>query len=223
MFTLTKKLNKSINISILPICYSIEDFITENATFISDSNEFSPYKSGDDPSEVFQIREYREGDKTSRIHRKLSYKYNEMMMKEYSSPINTKILLIFDLYCGQNINNKIEIVDSLLHVLMAVSMSGIENNYKQSVFYKMSGLDCMETGISSENDIYELLESLFAIDIPNDFMSLLSLHIEYDTNVQYSHMALISWSIDIEGIISWSNLHQGTIITVMYVNYLDNK
>jgi hypothetical protein len=221
IFTLTKKLNKSINISILPICYSIDDFITENATFISDSNEFSPYKSGDDPSEVFQIREYREGDKTSRIHRKLSYKYNEMMMKEYSSPINTMILLIFDLYCGQNKYNKIEIVDSLLHVLMAVSMLGIENNYKQSVFYKMSGLDCMETGISSENDIYELLESLFVLDIPKDFISLLPLHIEYDTNVQYSHMTLISCSIDVEGIISWSNLHQGTIITVMYVNYLD--
>jgi len=115
MFALTKRLNKSINISILPTCYSLEDFVTENVTFLSDSNEFSPYKSGDDPSEVFQIREYREGDKTSRIHRKLSYKYNEIMMKEYSYPINTKILILFDIYCGQDINNRLEVVDSLLH------------------------------------------------------------------------------------------------------------
>ncbi len=221
MFNLTKRLSKSITISVLPICYSLEDFITENVTFLSDSNEFSPYKSGDDPSEVFQIREYREGDKTSRIHRKLSYKYNEMMMKEYSYPINTKILTLIDLYCGENKGNKIEIVDSLLHVLMSVSMLGVVNNYKQSVFYKMNGLDCMEKGISSESEIYELFESLYALDIPKDFNSVVPLHLDYNSNERYSHMTLICYSIDTEGIIKWINAHQGTMTTVMYVNYLD--
>lgn len=223
MFKLTKKLNKSVNISVIPSFYSIQDYITENVTFISESNEFSPYKSGDDPSEVFQIREYREGDKTSRIHRKLSYKYNEMMMKEFSSPINTKILVLFDLYCGQNKANKLEVVDSILHVLMSVTMLGIQNNYKQSVFYPLSDSDSMENSVSDEQDIYGLLERLFTIEIPKNFTSVLPLHLEYDTNAQYSHMTLISHCIDVEGIISWSNLHQGTIINVMYVNYLDTN
>lgn len=223
MFTLTRKLNKSVNISVIPSFYSMQDYITENVTFISESNEFSPYKSGDDPSEVFQIREYREGDKTSRIHRKLSYKYNEMMMKEFSSPINTKILVLFDLYCGQNKANKLEVVDSILHVLMAVTILGTQNHYKQSVFYAPSESDGMENSISDEQDIYGLLERLFTIEIPKNFISVLPLHSEYDTNAQYSHMTLIGHSIDVEGIISWSNLHQGTIINVMYVNYLDTN
>ena len=38
-----------------------------------ESDSYSTIKGGDDPSEVFAIREYREGDRLQRIHWKLSY------------------------------------------------------------------------------------------------------------------------------------------------------
>ncbi|QNM04419.1 DUF58 domain-containing protein [Qiania dongpingensis] len=62
-----------------------------------ESDEYSAEKPGDDSSELFDIREYREGDRISRIHWKLSSKRDELMMKEGSLPVSSRILLALDL------------------------------------------------------------------------------------------------------------------------------
>ena len=53
----------------------------------ADSDRFSTYKKGDDPSEIFDIREYADGDKIQRIHWKLSSKTGDLMVKEGSLPL----------------------------------------------------------------------------------------------------------------------------------------
>ena len=62
----------------------------------SDSTEFSKVKAGDDPSEIFDLHPYREGDSISRIHWKLSSKLDHLMVKEYSLPLSSGSLLITD-------------------------------------------------------------------------------------------------------------------------------
>ena len=51
-------------------------------------------KPGDDPSEIFNIREYHPGDAVSRIHWKLSSKSDILFIKEFGFPIEKKILLL---------------------------------------------------------------------------------------------------------------------------------
>lgn len=63
----------------------------------ADSDRFSTYKKGDDPSEIFDIREYADGDKIQRIHWKLSSKTGDLMVKEGSLPLMKEIHIFIDL------------------------------------------------------------------------------------------------------------------------------
>lgn len=61
-----------------------------------DAVEYSKEKPGDDPSEIFDLHEYRAGDSVSRIHWKLSSKLDQLLVKEYSLPLASAFLLICD-------------------------------------------------------------------------------------------------------------------------------
>lgn len=62
----------------------------------ADSSEFSKVRAGDDPSEIFDLHLYREGDPISRIHWKLSSKLDTLMVKEYSLPLSAECVLLPD-------------------------------------------------------------------------------------------------------------------------------
>ena len=62
----------------------------------ADSTEYSKNKAGDDPSEIFDLHTYRDGDLVSRIHWKLSSKLDTLMVKEYSLPLSAGCLLLTD-------------------------------------------------------------------------------------------------------------------------------
>lgn len=62
----------------------------------ADGDEYSSILPGEDPSELFGIRDYREGDSLRSIHWKLSEKYDRTVVKEMSLPTKNDILLILD-------------------------------------------------------------------------------------------------------------------------------
>lgn len=55
--------------------------------FLADADEYSTEKSGDDPSQIYQIREYRPQDPARNIHWKISAKEDAVMVKENSFPL----------------------------------------------------------------------------------------------------------------------------------------
>lgn len=62
-------------------------------SFPMDSDEFSKTKSGDDVSEVYDVREYRPGDGMQRVHWKLSARQEKLWVKEYSFPLGASVVL----------------------------------------------------------------------------------------------------------------------------------
>lgn len=96
LFTLKKKINKSISFYILPAVYPITAKIIPEKNATADSDVFSSEKSGDDPSEIFDIREYQDGDKQNRIHYKLSAKTDITYVKEFSYPLLSKLGLLVE-------------------------------------------------------------------------------------------------------------------------------
>lgn len=62
----------------------------------ADGNEYSSIFPGEDPSELFGLRDYREGDPLRSIHWKLSEKYDRTVVKEMSQPTRNDILLVLD-------------------------------------------------------------------------------------------------------------------------------
>ncbi|MCD7856003.1 MAG: DUF58 domain-containing protein [Clostridiales bacterium] len=134
LFKLTKRPKISFRQYILP------DFIEPNlSSYLAKTNInleedlFSEEKSGDDPSEVFGIREYREGDRLRQIHYKLSAKRDKLISKEYSLPIDKEITLLCAPYFDTLKNANTE---TFYDKVYSVSKELIKNNIKHTIVFK---------------------------------------------------------------------------------------
>lgn len=98
LFRRKKKVSGAGSCVVMPRLHEMQLTITEACrSFDSDSEEFDKNQAGDDPSEIFRVREYRQGDKLSRVHWKMSARLDQMMIKELSRPVSNSVGIYLDL------------------------------------------------------------------------------------------------------------------------------
>jgi len=74
---------------------------TEDAADLGlDSAAYSTEKAGGDPSEIFQLRDYREGDPRHSVHWKLSSRMNRLIVREFGLPLNPSLHFLLELREG---------------------------------------------------------------------------------------------------------------------------
>jgi uncharacterized protein (DUF58 family) len=61
------------------------------------SARYSTEKAGNDPSEIFQLRDYREGDPRHSVHWKLSSRMNRLIVREFGLPLNPSLHFLLEL------------------------------------------------------------------------------------------------------------------------------
>lgn len=71
--------------------------LQESSVPDSEGERYSQTKPGDDPTELFALRDWREGDRLSRIHWKLSQKLGRPLVKELGLPLSDHRLFLLDL------------------------------------------------------------------------------------------------------------------------------
>ncbi|MGN0675224.1 MAG: DUF58 domain-containing protein, partial [Oscillospiraceae bacterium] len=118
-----RKIGFHKKITVLPRFFPINADIESNLVFSAESSTFSQDKPGDDPSEIFRLREYRDGDKHNRIHWKLSSRSENFIVKDLSHPVGSKILLMTDFSGCKSAND----TDRILEAAAAVSNYLAEN------------------------------------------------------------------------------------------------
>ena len=149
------------NIMILPKIDKDYNFAIPEANEDDDIYQFDDNEKGNDRSEVFDIREYREGDNIRDIHWKLSSKRDFMVVKEFSKPLDNEKLIYVDfggLADGKNRNSEelLNLVDKLLEELMNVSYCLIQNNIKFTICWS----DKNDIVAYKPKDEYELKEAV---------------------------------------------------------------
>lgn len=83
-----------------PMVYSPALSVRPSRSPDSEGERYSQTKPGDDLTELFGLREYRQGDRLSRVHWKLSQKTGRMLVKEPSLPLADSLLFLLDLNGG---------------------------------------------------------------------------------------------------------------------------
>lgn len=100
IFSFYRRVKDSEKQIIFPKLELINLEVVDSTVFYNDEyDEFYEDHPGNDPSEIFEVREYREGDKLQRIHWKLSSKKDMLMVKEFSDPIVISSIVICDNEC----------------------------------------------------------------------------------------------------------------------------
>ncbi len=127
-----------------------------------DSDRFSLYKKGDDPSEIFDIREFAEGDKIQRIHWKLSSKMGNLMVKEGSLPLTKAINIFVDLCNKSTKKEKGKEADLLIQGVYSIAMFMIERGIPQKyIWYDRKNEVVQEVLVEQEEELYWMFQDLF--------------------------------------------------------------
>lgn len=121
-----------------------------------EGERYSHTKPGDDPSELFDLREYREGDKISRIHWKLSQKSGALLVKEFGLPISDHILFVLD------VNGTNRETDLLLDIFATLSHYLSRHGVSYQAAFWEENQFCLES-IPNEEAIRPVLGQLLKI------------------------------------------------------------
>lgn len=155
---------------ILPESHIIPVEITRKTReFIADAEEYSDRESGDDPSEIYQIREYREKDSIHDIHWKLSAKADELLVKEHGRPLGCVVLIWLDFAQKTKVQRtpfwkkgrQVQTPVRVLEAAASLSLSLLEEKcIHMAAWYEKENQRIVKKRVSKEEHIYELMHRL---------------------------------------------------------------
>lgn len=131
--------------------------LQESSVPDSEGERYSQTKPGDDPTELFALRDWREGDRLSRIHWKLSQKMGRTLVKELGLPLSDHLLFLLDLNGGG-----LE-ADLLLDALASLSSALTEGEHAHRVAFwdgAAQKLQCRE--VTQPEDLLPLWQEVLA-------------------------------------------------------------
>lgn len=153
---LFRRIGFADRIIVLPNAFPMDGSLENGIVNGTDSDVFSAVKSGDDPSEIFQLREYRDGDRHNRIHWKLSSRSESFIVKELSQPVNSKILILCDFAgCGGT-----ERADAVFDMAMTLSSFFIRNGTSHTLAAAYEDCTLFTADISNDNELYAAFTGL---------------------------------------------------------------
>lgn len=146
---------------LLPPEIEIPDQQTYMTQAIEDSSTFSKSCPGEDPSEIFDMHDYREGDKLNRIHWKLSYKRSTYVVKDYSYPINHTTTILLNMKSRKR-EVDFQFYDALFTVLynVSIAMLTVESSF-EIIWYHDYANTITCTNISNGEELYSFFYDLF--------------------------------------------------------------
>ncbi len=217
LFSFKKKFNVSKEIVIMPDTYPISIFSDHLYDENTQSELYSKYKSGDDCSEVFDIRNYIEGDKINRVHWNLSMKQDTLMVKEYSLPVNCSVLVLFE-FSTDFKENYMAKLDTLIETLASISESIAESEAVHEIsWYNSVKESYISSRISVTEDVASFLGTLLKSRAYTEPNKAYSQHIKSDFGNKYSHLIYITSEISVEildNIISDENCNRKTLVYI---------
>ena len=174
---LKKKTNDVKNIEILPETHLLMTEIQRTTReFIADSEVYSDSEKGDDLSEIYQVREYVEGDPIHDIHWKLSAKTDNLLIKEHGKPLGCVVLIWIDLFRNNTVKHlrgkkhgRKNLPVNAIEMAASVSLSLIEQKCVHMVaWYEEKNDRIIRKRVENEENIYELLNRLLYLESYHD-------------------------------------------------------
>lgn len=127
---------------------------------------YSSHQSGDDPAEVFAVREYRPGDRQRQIHWKLSFKQGQLMVREFSLPIRSRVTILMDFNVRSLAEDVLSLTDAMLETALSLSHY-LQSNYirHRIAWFDVRRQNTDSVDVDTEDDIYRALLHLFAVPL----------------------------------------------------------
>jgi len=220
IFSLKKNLKGEIRAAVMPSYYELMGNFEHHQSRLIESDTYSPYKSGDDPSEVFAIREYREGDRLQRIHWKLSRKQGQLMIKEFSDPLNCSVLLLVNL-CVPSGEHVLSFLDAILESALSLSYTFLtKGQLHYFSWYDSSQGCCMRVRVAQDKDLFEAVDGLLRAVPYQETTDILTTYLAEHPNEHYSDLFYVTGEATAERL-DLLSVFKAQSRQVIYINPVD--
>ena len=189
--------NICTDIAVMPEGHEIGGIVHYTDRVNEESDVFSEYKPGDDPSEVFDLREYNQGDKLNRIHWKLSSKKDDFIVKDYSLPIDVPCSVFLDLKCYEKSDLTLPVFDTLIETMISLSQFLLENERGHSVIFFNSSLNrFVEHTVLDSADLNSVINEIISSVRDDLFCQSPDVYFAENPTLSYASFSIITSSKD---------------------------
>lgn len=167
LFSKKIKLHKTATMICLPsLCHVELPELSTSASFDIEGTKYSKTHSGDDPSEIFNLREFHEGDSLRQIHWKLSTKTDTLMVRENSLPLSADITLFLSLIHNTE-DTYIENLEQSLSLTLSVSLFLIEEAQPlRLLWFHPKKEELCSIKVEQEEDFYRIFYEILSYPLP---------------------------------------------------------
>ncbi len=158
LFSIPVKVGMKDSLIALPMIYPIHAVLENSFVTAAESNTFSAVKPGDDPSEIFGLREYRDGDNPNRIHWKLSGRSENFIVKELSRPLGNAALIIMDFSGCDNTDD----ADKVLETAFSLSSMLSEIGTAHTIAYPLKDYSIAPYSITNPDKLIAAMTAICA-------------------------------------------------------------
>ena len=195
LFSKRKKIYIEDKVLVLPNEHIfMNEILNYEELMIQESEKYSENEKGDDPSQIFDIREYMEGDKLQRVHWKLSSKYDELMVKEFSKPVIDSTVLLVELFYNNKKGD--ELIDSLIDTVYSISKHLISLGYPHYLAWHNNKNGMMKKEIVTNEDLFEAIRCILESKIYNNDIYALREYVSLTNEKNRNKLIYLSTNLD---------------------------
>lgn len=160
----TIKVHDSGNIQVLPTIHEVIVRLSAAVkNFYGETEVYDEHKPGQDNSELFDVREYRAGDRLQNIHWKMTAKQDELMVKEHGLPKACPVVLILDFNQGKYVKNNRYTV-GFLEIVASLSFSIMDAGCPHYVaWYDEDVKDIIRVRVDDEESLFYFISVLMNV------------------------------------------------------------
>lgn len=140
--------------TVMPETFPVELNTRLLLSAVDDSDLYESDRKGNDPTEIFQLREYVSGDPVRSIHWKLSSKLDNLIMKEAAMPVDRSLLIYWNQSTGSA-----PVMDTLAEAVFSLCQALSEQGYTYTLGWPEKGAMQM-VAINHMDDLLEHLPLL---------------------------------------------------------------
>lgn len=151
-------------LQVMPGMYEVPVFRTEvTKNFYGEADSYDEHISGYDNSEIFQIREYQQGDRLQNVHWKLTAKHEELVVKEHSLPKACPVILLLDYHpkgFWENDSRMVAFMEAAAALSFSIMSVGCPHYV---VWYDKKEKDVVRVRVDDEESMYYFIGVLMEV------------------------------------------------------------
>ena len=128
--------------------------------------DYDRRRKGQDHTEVFGLREFRDGDSTKHVHWKLSARFNDLLVREPSRPADCDVALAMGIVTGEPGDpDRIAVLNATLTVIASVSLALLRQGIAHDAIHNEDG-SLVAVAVDTREAFDDMLDALMVTPFP---------------------------------------------------------